>query len=94
MSGPYETEAQARAGAIPQAVHELWDRHFTPPTGEAAAEVVLGALRDACARAGADLGAYDTYVLACLARYAEPETAQVIADLIERAYAAGRGVRS
>ena len=89
MSGPYETEQQARHDTIPQAVHELWERRFTSPVGETVAEVVLGALRDACTRAGVELGAYGTYVLACLARYAEPETAQVIADLIDRAYAAG-----
>jgi hypothetical protein len=79
MSGPYDREGQAHTDAVTAAGGASW------PTATVRRERLLAA----CADAGVELGAFDERILTWLAGY-EPATVQVVADLIGRAYAAGR----
>jgi hypothetical protein len=86
MTGPFETEQQARQLPAVQAVYEAFRADpglgkMTPQTHEM--------LIAACAAAGVELGAYDRHILAWLAGW-EPQTCAVIAGLISRAHEAGR----
>lgn len=87
-NGPYETEAEAHAGARPLlAAMGLLDR------GENAADEVAGArvhyLMDAVAATGVETGAYEQQIGAWLGESAEPETLAVIVGWVKRAHAAG-----
>ncbi|WP_322770364.1 hypothetical protein [Frankia sp. Cr1] len=84
LPGPYQTEAQARAEAMPRAVVAL---HAVNRMG---GEAVLHHLLAACSAAGVDLGDYDSKILRWLAEMWETETVQVIIGLIARSHAAGR----
>lgn len=90
--GPYDTEAQAQAEPMPQAVAALHDagRVRSGDPDHLARTTVLDALLRACDRAGVELGAFDARVLAGTAWRSEPTTVQVVIGLISRAYAAGR----
>jgi len=78
VSGPYETEREARAD-----VQHIFD---SPPGSWG--DGMRRLLEDACGAAGVQLGAYDHRILLWLAGW-EPQTCAVIAGLITRA-AAGR----
>lgn len=78
MSGPFETEREARTAAL-AAVHRdepalLGNRRM---------------LEEACSAARVPLGAYDSRVLGWLASW-KPSTCMVIAGLVARAHDAGR----
>ncbi|SRR6266851_8179249 len=83
MSGPYETEQQARA-----TVAHIYDAaHASSRRGVLAEESYLMLFR-ACEAAGIELGSpasYDRRILAWLAGF-EPETCGVFAGLIARAH--------
>ena len=86
MSGPFETEGQARELPAVRAVYEAFRRDpglgkMTPHSHEM--------LISACAAAGVTLGAYDQRILLWLAGW-EPQVCAVVAGLITRAYEAGR----
>ena len=81
MSGPYETEREARA-----AVQHIL---ASPPGTGAWGDGNRQLLEDACRAAGVQLGAYDYRILLWLAGW-EPTTVAVIAGLIGRAAAAAR----
>jgi len=87
MSGPYNTEAEALAEPMPQAVRMLHasGRVRTGDPDHLVRDTVLRALTDACARAGVPLGDYDRSTLTWLAGW-ETSAAQVIIDLITRAH--------
>jgi hypothetical protein len=76
VSGPYESEREARASVQ----HIL----ASPPGTGAWGAGNLRLLEDACRAAGVQLGAYDYRILVWLTGW-EPETCAVIADLITRA---------
>jgi len=87
VSGPFETEGQARELPTVRAVYEAFRRDpglgkMTPHSHEM--------LISACAAAGVTLGAYDQRILLWLAGW-EPQTCAVITGLITRAYEAGLG---
>lgn len=84
MSGPYETEEQAHAEWLPQAVRDL----AAGAQGHLAREWCTDALLGACQQAGVTLGAYDERIIRWLAMW-EPETVQVIIGLVDRAHEAG-----
>ena len=75
MSGPYETEREARQAAMDAA---------GGPENAVSAEANRRLLEEACTAAGVTLGAYDHRILLWLAGY-EPATAAVVAGLITRA---------
>jgi len=83
MSGPFETERQARELPAVQAVYDAM-RAQPPSTRGAMARGGHQLLEDACTAAGVDLGAFDHRILLWLAGF-EPETCAVIAGLISRA---------
>lgn len=86
MSGPFETEREARELPAVQAVYEA----FRADAGVGRmAPHIRRMLDEACAAAGVDLGAYDHRIVQWLAGW-EPETCAVVAGLITRAYEAGR----
>jgi hypothetical protein len=80
VTGPYETEREARGAS-------LWVIR-DKGTGYDMAMSNLDDLTHAATDAGVVLGAYDRRILEWLAQY-EPATCAVIAGLITRAYAAG-----
>ncbi|HUK73793.1 MAG TPA: hypothetical protein VLW50_34460 [Streptosporangiaceae bacterium] len=84
MSGPFETEQQARELPAVRAVHEACAA--APGVGRMAPHNKQ-MLEDACTDAGVAAGAYDRRILAWLAGW-EPQTCAVIAGLITRAHAA------
>ena len=86
MSGPFETEREARELPAVQAVYEAF--RADPGVGRMAPHNHR-MLDEACAAARIGLGAFDRRVLAWLSGY-EPETCAVVAGLITRAYEAGR----
>ncbi len=83
MSGPYETEREARRAS-------LWETRGrdsgTPMDAANMADL-------AAALSGVDLGAYDKRIIAWLARCYEPATVAVVCGLISRARAAGEQQR-
>ncbi len=81
MTGPFETEREARELAAVQAIYEAFRND--PGVGRMTPHVHR-MLVEACAAAGVQLGAYDRRVLAWLAGW-EPQTAAVVAGLISRA---------
>jgi len=85
MSGPFETEGQARELPAVRAVYAAFDRDHG--TGKMAPHSYL-MLISACEAAGVGLGAYDQRILAWLAGW-EPQTCAVICGLISRAAEAG-----
>jgi hypothetical protein len=78
----YNTEEEARVA---------YDA--TSPANSPTTARRLGRLRAAVAMAGVELGAYDDRVLVSLAGW-EPEVAEVVASLIERASARRQPTRS
>lgn len=82
MSGPFETEDQAR---LTPAVRAAYEAMRTGKPGDRSA--CLAILAAACAAAGVELGAYDASILRWLANY-EPQMCAVVAGLVARA--AGR----
>lgn len=80
--GPYATERDTMASPLGAAI-----RVTRPELGSYRA-IQMEHLRQACAGAGVELGAYDERILAWLATY-EPATVQVVIGLISRAHAAG-----
>jgi hypothetical protein len=82
MSGPYETERDARDAALA----EVRPR---PGWSILSAEQNRELLADTCDRAGVALGAYDRRILEWLAGF-EDSACAVVAGLITRAHAAGR----
>lgn len=94
MSGPYETEHDAAIEPMPRAVSAL-HRAGRVRTGDPDRIVhgtMLAELLGACADAGIEVGAYDRRILSWAASW-ETTTAQVFADLIRRAHAAGAATR-
>jgi hypothetical protein len=86
MTGPFETEREARELPAVQAVYEAFDAD--PGVGKMAPHT-RRMLIAACDAAGVELGAFDRRILSWLSGF-EPETAAVIAALITRAHEAGR----
>ena len=94
MTGPFETEQQARQLPAVQAVYAAF--RADPGVGRMVLTILDPCspqthemLLSACAAAGVELGAYDRHILAWLAGW-EPQTVAVIAGLISRAHEAGR----
>jgi hypothetical protein len=85
VSGPFETEQQARETEAVQAIYEAFDAD--PGAGKMAPHT-LQMLTGACMAARVDLGAFDRRVLAGLSGW-EPETAAVVCGLISRAHRPG-----
>ncbi len=86
MSGPFDSEREARELPAVQAVYEAFDAD--PGAGRMMPHN-LGMLIEACAAAGVGLGTYDRRIVQWLAGW-EPQTCAVIAGLITRAYESGR----
>ena len=86
MTGPFETEREARELPAVQAVYEAFDAD--PGAGKMRPHT-RQMLEAACAAASVELGAYDRRVLAWLAGW-EPQVCAVVAGLIGRAHDAGR----
>jgi hypothetical protein len=83
MSGPYDTERDTYPETRPL--------HEAARTSEDFASLTTlnrARLLATCDKHGVKLGAFDRRILAWLANY-EPETCQVITDIIRRAYTAG-----
>jgi hypothetical protein len=85
--GPFHTERQVRELPAVRAVYEAFDAD--PGVGGMARHNER-MLRESCAAAGVALGAFDARIVSWLAGW-EPGTCAVIAGLISRAHAAGRG---
>jgi hypothetical protein len=81
MTGPYETEHEARTSPEVRAVWEKW---YGSPSVGGMAPHNLAMLTDACSVAGVTLGEYDRRILTWVAQW-EPQTAVVIAGIIRRA---------
>jgi hypothetical protein len=93
LTVPLETERQAMELPAVRAVYEAFDAD--PGAGKMTPHNFLMLVR-ACEAAGVDLGSpssYDRRILAWLAGW-EPETCAVVASLITRARAAGKGAES
>jgi hypothetical protein len=86
MTGPFETEQQARETPGVRDVYAAFD--LDPGAGKMAPHTHQMLMR-ACTAAGVSLGAYDRRILAWLATW-EPQTAAVITGLISRAHDVGR----
>jgi hypothetical protein len=86
MSGPFDTEDQARA--LP-AVRAAYDAAHNSPRRGVMTEHNHRMLCEAATAAGVELGAYDHRILQWLAGY-EPQTCAVLAGIISRARVAGR----
>jgi hypothetical protein len=84
VSGPLETEQQARELPGVRAIFAAFDRD--PGPGKMAPHTHK-MLISACAAAGVELGDYDRRILLWLSGW-EPQTCAVIAGLISRAHAA------
>lgn len=89
--GPYNSEREARAEPMPQAVKALHNagKVRSGDPDRLVRNTVLDALLLACHEAGINLGDYDTKVLVGIAR-GETSTAQVLIGLISRAFEAGK----
>lgn len=93
--GPYDTMGQAahrvRALDPTWTSAPLWRAHGPHPgwTRPALTALSYTMIRDACAIAGVDLGAFDTEAVHWLA-HQEPEVCAVVAGLIERTARATR----
>lgn len=92
LSGPYRTEAEAAAEAMPHEVDALRTARGDDYVASArrlrdARSIALQALLAACTEAGVEVGDYDRRVLDWLAGW-EPTAAQVVIGLIGRAHAA------
>jgi hypothetical protein len=89
--GPYRTERDALAEPMPREVAALHDagRVRSGDPDWLVRDTVLRHLIDVCAASGVELGAYDRGILTWIAGW-EASTAQVLLDLVARAYAAGR----
>ena len=87
MSGPFETEREARELPAVQAVYRAFDAD--PGAGKMAPHT-RQMLEAACAAAGVDLGAFDRRILTWLSGW-EPTTVAVVVGLIARAHESGRG---
>lgn len=85
MTGPFETEQQARELPAVQAVYEAY--RADPGVGRMAPHA-RRMLDETCAAAGVELGAYDRRILLWLSGW-EPQTCAVLAGLISRAHDAG-----
>lgn len=81
MSGPFETERQAREAPAVRTVYAEFDRH--PGAGQMIAPNT-SMITQACDAAGVELGAYDRRIIEWLAGW-EPATCAVVAGLITRA---------
>lgn len=81
MSGPYETDKEARQSPPARAVFEAFDRD---PGGGKMAPHNYVMLADACEAAGVKLGTFDRRILWWLAGF-EPSTCAVVAGIIARA---------
>lgn len=86
MSGPYETVEQMAADL--SALHER--AHAAGESDMRRAQVRH--LLDTLTRLGVEVGSYDELILASIGQW-EPSTVVVLADLIERAHAAGAAAR-
>lgn len=84
--GPYETERDASQTEAVRAVYAAFDAD--PGAGKMAPHNTA-ILTAACEAAGVRLGAYDSRILEWMGTW-EPQTCQVIAGLVGRAYEAGR----
>ena len=82
MTGPYETEAQARETPAVQAVYQTFD---AAPRQGGMDEPSHRLLCEALTAAGVELGAYDHRIVRWLSQW-EPETCAVIAGLVTRAH--------
>jgi len=89
VSGPFETEAQARELPAVQAVYDAFDAD--PGAGKMTPHNAR-MLIEACSAAGVVTGAHDRRILRWLAVF-EPETCAVIAGLVARAAAGRDGAR-
>jgi hypothetical protein len=87
MTGPFETERQARESP---AVRQVYAQFDADPGQGAMTAPNLAMLTEAVNTAGVQLGAYDRRILEWLAGF-EPQTCAVIADLIIRASEAPLG---
>ena len=85
MTGPFETERQARETPAVQAVYAAFD---AAPRQGGMGEPNHKLLCEAISAAGVELGAHDHRIVRWLAGW-EPETCAVIAGLVSRAHAAG-----
>jgi ferredoxin len=81
VTGPYETEHEARTSPEVRAVWASW--YANPGAGKMEPHN-LAMLTAACSAAGVELGAYDLRILGWLAGW-EAQTCAVIAGIIKRA---------
>lgn len=90
--GPYETEADARAGAadLLAAIDRATVGPSTDATRAARRAARVDYIEGAITAAGVETGAYDHRITTWLADMWEPETLAVVVGLLERAHAAGR----
>ena len=90
MTGPFETEREARELPAVRAVYDAFSRDPGPGKMIPHCRAILD---EACSAAGAGAGDYDDRILAWLAGWG-PETCAVIAGLIHRAHLAGLAVNA
>jgi hypothetical protein len=89
-NGPFETEDEARMTPAVRAIYDAMRSSGLTDAEIAATDAMRTALiTDACDAAGVTLGAYDQRIAAWMGNW-EPQTCQVIAGLIARAFEAGR----
>ncbi len=86
MSGPFETEAQARALPAVQAVYRSFERDPGPGKMAPHTRRLLGRALEAAA---VDMGRHDDRIAEWLSQW-EPQTVAVIAEWVTRANAAGK----
>lgn len=91
MNGPYATEKDAAAEAMPRAIRDLRvaNRVRSGDPERIVATTVMGYLDDAMAAASVQLGDFDRRIVAWLCGY-EPTTVQVVLGLVGRAFESGR----
>jgi hypothetical protein len=88
VSGPFETEDEARADPRVRAVYAAMQASTEFRMQDGAARIITSA----CEQAGVQLGAYEARIVRWVAGF-EPQSALVIAALVERAAAGPDGPR-
>lgn len=94
--GPFNSEEDAAATAGVRQARAAWkalaDRALSErqPVAGRHVPIHLKIMTDACAAAGVEMGAFGKRTLEWIANYEDTKCA-VIADLIDRAYEAGKG---
>lgn len=91
MNGPYASERDAAAAAMPRAVRDLYatGQVRSGDPDRIVATTVMGHVAEVMAAAGVQLGAFVRRIVAWVCGF-EPTTVQVFLGLIGRAYESGR----